>query len=375
VKEVMYKDDMRIAMAIVLWSLFAHPASAQQTRAQEAPLTDNQQSTLSEGIRLHDARQYDDAIERYREILAQNPRSAVAWYQLGYAQFAKGDWTGCQESARQGLEFESRTRIRLQNMLASCLDQAGQPRAALDVYNSLLQSLPANLAPQEKALIHFNAGATHLRQQGYDEARRHLQAALELNPRHSSSHFQLASVYLRSNRPIPAILALGMFLTLEPAQSPRAASAASTLRELLDQQPTQTGPNNFSMSIPRPTKGDPEGDFSVESAMLALAGAADTTDKSRRTTTTDYARLVSRWTSLLDVLLDDARAVQRAETFSGRFYVPFYRTLVERQLAGAFVSAIFQTASLSKSADEEKAARDSAEAYRRFVANWGAGIK
>ena len=54
-------------------------------------LTDAQQKLLNDGIKLHDAKQYDSAIAVYDKILAENPDATQVIYEKSLSQYTKGD--------------------------------------------------------------------------------------------------------------------------------------------------------------------------------------------------------------------------------------------------------------------------------------------
>lgn len=358
---------MRLALSLLL------PAAAYCQSSPEEPLTDTQKTMVRQGIRLHDEGKFSEAIERYKTVIGQNPKNALVWYELGFAQSALKDWAACIESGRRGLEFESRSRARLGMLTANCLDAAGQSEKALETYADVLAKMPPDADPIDRGLIHFNAGVTHAVRKDDPKAIASFQSALASVPRHASSHLQLAEAYLRTGRKVPAILALGVFLAIEPADSPRAPGAAALLRRLMEQGAAQTGRNQFSITISPPSRGDPEGDFGPEDLALTLANAGEEmVAKTKKTHVKPaFVRLSGKWTLLLEVLLRADRAQDTGSSFSARTYFPFYRQIVERKLTGAFVSAVFLTAPLPSSKEEKETNSKGGAAYREFVDGWG----
>ena len=300
----------------------------------------------------------------------QNPENALVWYELAFAQTAKQQWRDCITSAQMGLTFASHVRTSLFQGLANCQDASGDAPAALETYGRALASLPVGHDPKQKAMLHFNLGIAYFGQTEIAKARENFQMAVRLNPRHASSHVQLANAYLRTDDRIPALLALGVFLTLEPPTSPRVPGVVDAVRRILGAGVSRTGSKSISITVQAGNKDNPEGDFSPELMMLGLSGAADLMgDKKRKKQTSEFSRLESHWSSLLETMLRPDRLEKLGNTFVAQNYFSFYRGIKESKLTGAFVSHIFQSATLPSSREEKKAL-EMAPNFQRWAASW-----
>jgi tetratricopeptide (TPR) repeat protein len=360
-------------MRVLIVALLCKSAFAQQLTPEE-PLSDTQKSILAEGIRFHDQHKYDEAIGRYREVLSQNPKSATAWYELAFSQAAGRHWDDCMASAGKGLALESNLRSALFMSLANCQDSSGNSAAAFETYQTALASLPPNTNPRQMAMIHFNIGVAYKAQRDAVHAKEHLQTAIGLNPAHASSHLKLAELYLGTGDRIPALLALGVFLCLEPPDSSRVHDAMDQVRGILAGGVKQTGPNAISISVPETSANNPEGDFGPEMMTIGLMGAAETLKPTKgsgkgKTPPGEFERMESRWSILLDTVLREDRERDLSKTFSARAYFPFYRGLQERKLVPAFTDHIFQTAGFASSVAQKKAQERSAE-LEEWIGAW-----
>ena len=336
----------------------------------EQPLNEAEKGWVAAGIQLHDQEKFAEAIAQYRKALEQNPDNALVWYELAFSQSSLKQWKACSASASKGREFASPQRPALSMVLANCLDFAGETAQALDTYQSALDSMPPETPAAQKAMIHFNMGVTLRNKGDFAQAKQQYQAAIRLNPRHGSSHLQLADLYLKSNDRIPALLALGVFLSLEPSTSTRAADAAASVKQLLGAGVSRTGKNNIRISVDAGNDKNPEGNFGPESTILGITGAGRMMTSNKKPVS-EFGRMTSLWTSLTGTMLREDRREKLAATFAGQTYFSFYQGIADRKLMPAFVSRIFESAALPVT-NEEKEALQGSKNMRDYIEAWPA---
>ena len=97
------------------------------------PLTDAQQKTLAEGIKLHDAGKFAEAIVKYRSILAENPECVAAMYELALSLDEKGDNLEAMEIANKGTKYIADELPLFYVMMASNLDDLGRSNDAIKI--------------------------------------------------------------------------------------------------------------------------------------------------------------------------------------------------------------------------------------------------
>src|SRR5262245_38343469 len=69
-------------------------ASAAMLAATRVAAADSARELMERGLALHEAGDYDGAIAAYRSVLALDPGSVDAQYELTYSTFLKGDYPG-----------------------------------------------------------------------------------------------------------------------------------------------------------------------------------------------------------------------------------------------------------------------------------------
>src|SRR6187551_2596988 len=87
---------------IPLLSIGALAGDIKPPKLTPTPETATQAARIKEGVALHDKGDYDGAIRKYQEVLAENPASIEAIYELGYAYMAKQDFNKSLETAMRG---------------------------------------------------------------------------------------------------------------------------------------------------------------------------------------------------------------------------------------------------------------------------------
>ncbi|MGI8668293.1 MAG: tetratricopeptide repeat protein, partial [Aridibacter sp.] len=94
---------MKKHLIILLFlGLFCISATAQKIgkpTLEPSPPTPEQKQLIQEGIRLHDAKKYDEAIAAYQAVLKENPNCALAIYEMALSYYNKKDFDKTLEAA------------------------------------------------------------------------------------------------------------------------------------------------------------------------------------------------------------------------------------------------------------------------------------
>lgn len=301
----------------LLTFLCASVAAAATTPAGDA------KALIAEGVRLHDAGKYDEAIEKYRAALAVEPGNLEAIYEIGFAYFASGDYQRCLDELEPFLERSGRYKPLYYASLGNCSDMAGKPKKAMRWYEKGLGEFPND------AVLAFNAGVTQMKLEEWGEARRLLKLAISSNPLHRSAHLNLSLAFAAGGYRIPAILALLRFLSLE-TEGPRAEEAAGRLLALLGAGVTKTGESEYTIQFDADLPKD-EGDYAAAELVRSLGGAVVETIEWDGKAEGD--KIFYRLDSLLASIDEDKGG---KKDFARETYLPFVHELREAGLFEAF---------------------------------------
>ena len=307
-------------------------------RVPSAP-TAEQKALISEGILLHDAGQYDNAILKYKQVLEESPDVVEAIYELGFSYFYKKDYENALAVARRGAQYRSDMLPQFYVILGNTLDDIGRRGQAIDFYKAAIKQSPGT------ALLHFNLGLTLLRSGKNPEAKREVQQSLYLAPNHAGSHYVLASLYDRLGYRIPAILALSRFLLIEP-DSQRSREALLMLDRLIGGGVSKGNkPNEIKITLAlTPQSRKDEGDFDPVEVAMSMSLAAAQMEEAKEQSS-QFKLLAATYAVMAEVMSRTA-----GNGFAARYYAPFYAEMDKRGYIEAFVGQAFQTARLAGSA-------------------------
>ena len=126
--------------------------------------TVEQKKLIDEGIRLHDQKQYDAAIKKYKEVLAENPSCDLALYEMALSYYNKKDLKSAVEIALKLSKYKSKTLPLSYGIIANALDDEGHPEKAIEIYNSAIKISQADKDLENQlSSLYFNLGITQFR--------------------------------------------------------------------------------------------------------------------------------------------------------------------------------------------------------------------
>jgi tetratricopeptide (TPR) repeat protein len=345
-----------LALAVAPQLLFAADKLKKPDRIP-APPTPEQAALIREGVVLHDSGNYEGAIAKYKQVLAENPWEVTALHELAFTQFTARDYEGSLATARLGAQCRSQLLPGFYISMANALDELGKRVEAIDIYKAAIKQNP------DVALLHYNL-AVSLRAAGKQaEAKAAVEQSLRCNPNHASSHATLATLYQDMGYRIPAILAYSRFLALEP-DSARSMKVLQTLLDLLTRgvgKGKQANEINIFISA-TPKKGNDEGDFMGVEMMMSMTLAADlmpVPEQVKKGPESQFQKLVALYASL-------GEAIENSKPkggFAATYYAPYFAALTKAGHTDAFTALTFRAAHLEGSADWATANASKIEAF------------
>lgn len=317
------KKIINISLVTLLLVFAAFGQKLATPKLTPSPLTDAQHTTLREGVVLHDAKRYVEAIVKYSSILADNPDSTQALYELSLTYNAKGDKEKAMELAVKGSQYICDELPLFYVLMANNLDDVGKSKEAIDIYLRGIKLLAGdNRFGRYRSSLYYNLGVTYVKQKVYADARSAFKSAVENDYSYSSPHFFLAYVYNGTRYKIPAFMAAARYLSLD-ATSARARTSAQVLAEVL--KPAQKDPKTGSIEINLDFNAPKdEGDFTMFDIILpTLTTVRGEKDKDK----TDDEMFIDSIDTLINLAAENKKL---ASTFVGKNYIPFLVDLKQK---------------------------------------------
>lgn len=303
-----------------------------------ASLTPAQAAVVREGVALHDARRYDEAIAKYQLVLAEEPWLVTALHELSYSYFESRRFSEALEVGLRGVQCRTEGPSQFPILIGNALDELGRSQEAIAVYEEAIRREPKQAMPR------FNLAVALQRAGRWPQAKTAVQQALALNPLHPGSHAVLGDLYRQMGYRIPAALAYARFLQLEP-EGPRARKALPMLEAALAGNVTQGKDSNHIniTMVETPKSLKDEGDFGPAELMISIAKAGDMMvddSKEAKKKRTPFEKRASLMTVFCEVLGNS----QPKGGFAAKFYAPYFAALEKAGHAEALAVRVWQSA-------------------------------
>ena len=304
-------------------------------------------SKVDEGIKLHDSGDFKGAIAKYDEVLAAEPDNIRALSEKALSLLSLGDFDQsialCEETLKK---HPGNTGLKIVYVTyGNALDAKKQPKKSINIYDRGIKDFP------DFYQLYYNKGITLSGMEKYDDASESFQQAVQLNPKHASSHNAIGRIAHMNKERVPAILAFGRFLIVEP-RGERAKQNAGKLLSLAGAGVKQTGENNVTITLSSATvdqasgKGKKkENDFSGADLLLSMSSALDYDEKNKGKTQVElFAGKMETLFSSLDELKGNNSG------FFWEYYVPYFIQMKEKKFLTIFSNIVFAAAGDEKSA-------------------------
>jgi Tfp pilus assembly protein PilF len=301
------------------------------------PSTERQNELINEGVKLHDQGNYDGAINKYQEVLKENPDNVVALYELSSSYSAKGNYRKSLEICKNGIKYKSKHLREFYIMMGNNFDHLKDPDKSIQVYKKAIELF------SDYYFIYYNLGVTYYGVGKLDEARNSFKKAVKLNPNHSSSHFALGEIFYQENYKIPSLLALCRFLVLEP-KAKRSNKAFSRIQEILQRgvKVEDLDKKNITVMIDENPKTD-EGDFGAVDLGLVSIRALRYSDE--YTGKSEIELITHEFNEFFSVM-SEIDSTNKGIGFVWNYYVPYFIEMKRKNYIEPFCYYIYQTSNV-----------------------------
>jgi predicted Zn-dependent protease len=301
------KTCHKVLLAVLL-SVFSLSASAQNRDAAKA--------LVKEGITLHDAGKYDEAIAKYDEAIKADPGYSNGYYEKGFTLFSTGKGKDALPCLEKVLKLDPQSPGAY-DMIGSIYDDDKQTDKAIEYFQ---KGLKIDSTYQR---LYYNMAITYYRLGKYADAEVKAIKAIKLDPKHASSQRVYAMTTYSEDKRGVSLLAWCSFLLLEP-QTKRAEVANDYIQKILNYGIKKTGEKSVTLSV---STSDMEG----PNFLMPMAILTATSDK-KNLTRADSLSLTL--TKLFEI--SDNFASKKGDTFYKTFFSDYFKKLAATDNMPAF---------------------------------------
>ena len=280
---------------------------------------DDAKALVKEGIVLHDAGKYDEAIAKYKEALKIDPEYSSAYHEISYSLFSAGRGKEAIPYLEKLLNLDPKSGGAY-DMMGSIYDDDKQPDKAIEYYKKGIEADP------QYQRLHYNLAITCMRQKKYAESENYAVEAIKLDPKHASSQraYALASFY--ENKLGVSLLAWCSFLMLEP-QTKRSAEAYNYIKYILSYGISKKDEKTVNVNISAT-------DLNPGNLSLPIAILSATTDKKGLTAIDSLTLQLKSVYEIADTFTD------KKDDFYIHYYADYFDKLAETDNMQAFARLI-----------------------------------
>lgn len=362
----MFKKIGQLLLFSCLLTVAISAQKLEKPSLQPSPATPAQKQLIDEGVKLHDAGKYDEAIEKYAQVLKENPDCDQAIYELAFSAQTKQDHAKALEYGYRLIKYKSNLGSADYAIIGNSLDDTGKSKEAVDFYRAALKMLNDDkTAGIPKALIGYNLGISYSRLGKFVEAREAMKNAAIANFSFASPHLALAKLFRAGKYKIPSLLAACRFVTLEQA-TPRAKEAVSIIREILKSPAKDEKTNSINIFMDMNAPKD-EGDFGFMDLVLGTVMIIKDDKDKNKTEAEVFSDAIDTTIGIL------SEQKKQGSTFVGKTYIPFMAAMKEKGMNPVFSNLVLYIEGSAEAKTWLTANRDKLQALLTWSSSYQLG--
>ncbi len=304
---------MRLVLPIILLNTLLCPTLFAQDPGAARELT-------REGVRLHEAGSYEDAIKQFNAALKKDKDNFYAMAEKANTLEAMGNYEDCIALAERALSIHgANEEVSILYLAeANALDKMKKPEEALAVYKR-----GEERSPNDHQLW-YNEGVTLAGLGRNDEAKARFEHAIRLAPDHASSHNALGRLAQQEKERIPALLALSRCLIVE-STGQRARGNLSIVQDLMKGSAKRTGSNSVTVHVDSAKLASADAlkdSFMGVELVVDMMSAMDLSEENK---SKPFVELFQDKFDAVCGMLDEAKAGR--EGFFWEYYAPYFAAL------------------------------------------------
>ena len=288
-------------------------------------------SLIQQGVYLHDAGQYDKAIEIYKKALAMDPNSDLANYEISYTYMSAKDYENSIKHSSKVIELNKDYVLQAYLTKGSSLDYLGKTNESIKLFEKGLKKFG------DDHLLYYNLGYDYYKINNYDKAEEAFFNAIKTNPTHASSHLMLAQLMADLNKNVQSLLCLHYFLLLEP-NTERSKTAFRLLEKQFggNVEKDKEKPNQINILV---GIDQMDSEFGPANLMISMLEASKSIEENKGKS--EEQLFVENTKSFFEILGELKKNKNKGLWWD--FYVPFFNDLASSDHIDTFCYYITQS--------------------------------
>jgi len=286
---------------------------------------------VKEGVIHHDSKEYEKAIQKYKEALEIDKKSTLANYELAMTYSEIGKYPEALKYADKVIKRKDEHLIAAYMIKGNVLDDLGKTSASIKLFKQAISETEGHY------LLHYNLGINYFKKGELDQASQEMINAIKLNSNHASSHLYLALAEKRKGNVVRSLLPIYYYLLLEPSTQ-RARNAHRLLKSNLGGDVSRDVIDNNQINIVVDDSAD--NPYTRAELMISMFTASRFADDMKGLSDEQYFILTTA--GIFELLGDMEHA---DEDIWSEFYIPFFNRLVKSDHLESFCQYILQGSS------------------------------
>lgn len=309
-----------VASLIVLASL--------ESFCQTLPPPTDSDSLINEGIALHDAGKYREAIAVYDRVSTADSNYVLSLYEKALSYQADSLFEQAEKSCELALK-QSTDRHRepeLYSLYGNITDNLGRTERALAIYDSAIALYPAFTS------LYVNKIVALINTKQYDKAEKVLNQALLIDPYSASLHYYNGMVAFNKGKIVPALLSYISYLVVLP-EGKNKSKVISVLSSIANN-------DDAVVQLISNRTAETPANFQEIEQLLASKIALENAYKP--------LSLNDPICRQLQMMLEKLQYDQNDPDFAMQYYVPLYRKIFDDKQFAPFINHIFSGVDLDE---------------------------
>lgn len=284
---------------------------------------------ISNGVELHKAGKYNEAIKVYENILKDDEKHPEANYELALTYSVLKEYDKAIKHCDVVIKSKTDITHLAYAIKGACEDYQGKPDKAIKTFKEGIKFNPNYHS------LYYSLALTSYNQRKFKDAEEAVIDGIKVNPYHASSHMLLGFLKNDQNERSKSLLAFFYFLLLEPE-----GNRANQVFKLIEQQQKQGVVREDNKNITVKISSDfDKNDFGTAEMMLSLLEASKETEVNENKS--NFEIFTNTNNSFFNILGEQRKG---KKGFFWDFYVDFFYDLVkDKQMYEAYSHHIYQS--------------------------------